>query len=227
MVERSEVEKGYEYEKDQYLLFNPAELKAAEPESARTMNILEFVKLKEIDPLYFDASYHLGPQEAGIHAYRLLARAMQKSGFAGIAKMTMHNREYTVIIRPYEKSLVLHTMFYENEIRAARDTGDRDREQIKDQEEALAIQLIENLAAPFHPEKYQDSYQQRLNELIQAKSEGRTITPPPRKGKAPVIDLMTALKKSLAQGTPPPAHARPVRAVVRSSERGRRRRKAS
>ena len=118
MVERNEVEKGYEYEKDQYLLFTEEELEKIEPESARTMEILEFVKVDEIDPLYFDASYYVAPEEAGARAYHLLLEAMKKSGYAGIAKVTMHSREYIVIIRAGRNGLTLHTMFYSNEIRS-------------------------------------------------------------------------------------------------------------
>src|SRR6204780_1070982 len=112
MVERSEVEKGYEYEKDQYLLFTEEELEKVEPESAHTMETLEFVKADKVSPLYFDASYYAAPEEGGARAYHLLLEAMQKSGYAGIAKVTMHSREYIVIIRPRENGLTLHTMFY-------------------------------------------------------------------------------------------------------------------
>src|SRR5450432_2878323 len=98
MVERSEVEKGYEYEKGQYLLFTQEELDEVEPETAHAMEILEFVKLDEVDPVYFDASYYIAPEEAGQRAYQLLTEAMEKSGYAGIAKIAMHNREYIVVI---------------------------------------------------------------------------------------------------------------------------------
>src|SRR5271156_3195058 len=168
MVERSEVEKGYEYEKGQYMLFSQEELDEVEPESARTMDILEFVKLDEIDPVYFDASYYISPEEPGQKAYQLLTAAMEESGYAGIAKIAMHNRENIVIIRPRENGLTLHTMFYTNEIRTA-DYGRADKSEVKPQERALAEQLIESLAAPFEPGKYHDAYQQSLQDLIEAK----------------------------------------------------------
>src|ERR1700723_3945282 len=120
-VDRSEVVKGYEYEKDQYLLFSKEELEEIEPESARTMEILSFVKLEEIDPVYFDASYYAKPAEAGVKAYNLLLDAMKKTGYAGIAKVTMHNRENIVIIRARPSGFTLHTMFYQNEIPQAAD----------------------------------------------------------------------------------------------------------
>jgi DNA end-binding protein Ku len=197
MVERNEIEKGYEYEKDQYLLFTEEELEAVEPESARTMEILEFVKLAEIDPVYFDASYYLAPEDEGRKAYRLLLEAMRESEYAAIAKVSMHNREYVVIIRPQEKGLTLHTMFYANEIRQAAEAGTENVE-VKEQERALAEQLIKSLSAPFQPEKYHDTYQAALQELIDAKAKGLEVTAAPHVARAPVIDLMQALKNSLA-----------------------------
>jgi DNA end-binding protein Ku len=196
MVERSEVEKGYEYEKDQYLLFTEDELEKAEPESARNMEILEFVKVAEIDPLYYDASYYVAPEEGGEKAYALLLDAMQKSGYAAVAKLSMHNREHIVIVHPRKGGLTLHTMFYANEIRSA-DAGSTTKTEIKDAERALAQQLIKNLAAPFQPDKYHDGYQTRLREMIEDKAKGREIAAVPHVQRAPVIDLMAALKKSL------------------------------
>jgi DNA end-binding protein Ku len=213
MVERNEIEKGYEYEKDQYLLFTEEELEAVEPESARTMEILEFVKLNEIDPIYFDASYYLAPEEEGRKAYQLLLAAMRESEYAAIAKVSMHNREYVVIVRPQEKGLTLHTMFYANEIRPAVEAG-TDKVEVKEQERALAEQLIKSLAAPFEPEKYHDTYQTALQELIDAKTKGMEVTAAPHVARAPVIDLMQALKNSLAaKPGPVPERKSLVRAV--------------
>src|ERR1700733_716557 len=199
MVERNEVEKGYEYEKDQYLLFSEEELEKIEPESARTMEILEFVKVDEIDPLYFDASYYAAPEEAGARAYHLLLEAMRKSGYAGIAKVTMHSREYIVIIRAGKNGLTLHTMFYSNEIRSAAEFGNIDNTELKEQERTMAVQLIENLAAPFQPEKYHDTYQEGLRMLIAAKAEGQDVVAPPHIAQPAAVDLMAALKQSLSQ----------------------------
>ena len=200
-VERSEIEKGYEYEKDQYLLFTEEELERAEPESAHTMEILEFVKLSEVDPLYFDASYYVAPEPAGAKGYRLLMEAMQKSGYAAIAKVTMYNREYVVIIRAREKGLTLHTMFYTNEIRQASETG-VDKTDVKEAERSLAMQLIESLAAPFQPEKYHDVYQEGLRTLIDAKAKGQDVVVATHTVQAPPVDLMAALKQSLTQKQP-------------------------
>jgi len=224
MVERSETEKGYEYEKGQYLLFSQEELDEVEPETARTMDILEFVKLDEIDPVYFDASYYVIPEEPGQRAYQLLMEAMEKSGYAGIAKIAMHNREYIVIIRPREHGLTLHTMFYNNEIRPAAEYGHTDKAQIKEQERTLAEQLIKSLAAPFEPGKYEDTYQNSLQELIDAKASGRKISIVPHAAeKTPVIDLMEALKKSLAKKSAAAGEKMPtiVRAPKTDRKQGR------
>lgn len=213
MVERTEIVKGYEYEKDQYVLFSEEELDKVEPASARTMEILEFVKLDEVDPLYFDASYFATPEEAGAKAYQLLMRAMEQSGYAAIAKLCMHQREYIVVVRPRAKGLTLHTMFYSNEIRQVAEYGQTDKVELKDQEKKLAQQLIESLAATFEPEKYHDDYQQSLRAMIEAKLKGQEVAAVPHPQMAPVIDLMEALKKSLAEKQAAAVKKPPVRAV--------------
>jgi DNA end-binding protein Ku len=211
MVERSEIVKGYEYEKDQYVLFSEEELDKIEPASARVAEIMEFVKLAEVDPLYFDASYYLAPDEGGAKAYQLLMKAMEESGYAAIAKLTMHQREHVVVVRPGTKGLTLHTMFYSNEIRAA-ESSSTDKVELKDQEKKLAQQLIENLAVPFEPLKYKDAYQENVRGMIAAKLKGQEVTEVAQPHMAPVIDLMEALKKSLAERQAP-AKKPPVRAV--------------
>lgn len=213
MVERSEIVKGYEYDKDQYVLFKEEELDKIEPESARSMEILEFVKIDEIDPLYYDSSYYMTPEDAGERAYQLLLNAMEESGYAAIAKLSMHQREHIVVIRPRAKGLTLHTMFYTNEIREVAEYGRTENSQPKEQEQKLAMQLIESLAAPFQPEKYQDQYRERMLALITAKQQGQEVAEAPHPKLAPVIDLMAALKKSLAEKPAAPAKKPPVRAV--------------
>lgn len=205
-VERSEIVKGYEYEKDQYVLFSEEELDKIEPASAKVMEILEFVKLKEMDPLYFDSSYYVSPEDAGVKAYQLLMKAMEESGYGAIAKLTMHQREHIVIVRPGTRGMTLHTMFYSNEIRAAESVP-TDKIEIKDQERKLAQQLIESLAAPFEPQKYRDEYQENLKAMIAAKLKGQQVTEVAQPHLAPVIDLMEALKKSLAEKQAPVASA--------------------
>jgi DNA end-binding protein Ku len=214
MVERSEIVKGHEYEKDQYVLFTEEELEKAQPPSARAMEILEFVKREEVDPLHFDASYFATPEDAGKKAYYLLRKAMEESGYAAIAKLTMHQREYTVILRPRVNGLTLHTMFYASEIRQVEEYGRTDKIELREQEKELALQLIASLAARFEPQKYRDEYQERLKTLIAAKLEGREMAAAPQPQLAPVIDLMEALKKSLQekQAVPkkPPARLVPA-----------------
>jgi DNA end-binding protein Ku len=196
-VERSEIIKGYEYSKDQYVLVEEKEIKQIAPESADAMEIMEFVKLEEVDPLYFESSFYATPEEAGRKAYHLLTDTMHKLGYAAIAKLTMHQREYTVLIRSRDNGLTLHTMYYPNEIRAVAEYGRDANFEVKPQEAKLAEQLIESLAASFEPEKYSDAYQQRLKELVEAKREGKEITPTEGPKLAPVIDLMAALQESL------------------------------
>ena len=148
------------------------------------------------------------PEEGGEKAYRLLTEAMQQAGYAGIAKVSMHNRENIVIIRARDGGLTLHTMFYSNEIRSA-EYGNSAKAEIKDQERTLARQLIENLAAGFEPEKYSDTYQDSLRSLVDAKMAGREVTAVQHHAVAPVIDLMAALKKSLEKKPPVPSRKQP------------------
>src|SRR5882757_6590605 len=189
-VPRNEIVKGYEYEKDQYVLFNEEDLDKIEPESARAMEILEFVKVDEIDPLYYDASYYLTPEDEGKKAYSLLLKAMQESGYAAIAKVTMHQREHIVVIRPRDEGMTLHTMFYQSEIREVEEFSHQDKVEPKEQEKKLAMQLIDSLAAKFEPEKYRDEYQESMRAMIAAKQKGQEVTATVHPQRAPVIDLM-------------------------------------
>jgi DNA end-binding protein Ku len=226
-VERSEIVKGYEYEKEQYVLFTDEELKKIEPESARTMEILEFVRLQEVDPLYFDASYHVAPEEGGAKAYQLMVEAMNEAGYGAIAKLTMHQREYVAFLRPRAKGLALHTLFYANEVREADSAGQP--AELREPERKLALQLIETLAAPFQPAKYRDEYQHGLQELITAKLEGKEMRELAKPRLAPVIDLMAALKQSLAMKPGPqvvPSRP-PMRAVSTDARPQKGRKKAA
>jgi DNA end-binding protein Ku len=199
VVERSELVKGYEVEKDQYVIVTDEEIKSVAPPSSDNMEILEFVKAEGIDPIYFDASYFMVAEEAGKKAYHLLLETMRKSGYSAVAKVTMHQREYTVVVRPNPHGLMLHTMFYPEEVREVPEFGRNDNVTVKPQEVALAEKLVEGLAADFDPSKYHDEYQERLKQLIEAKREGQTVETAAPKKRAPVIDLMQALQKSLGE----------------------------
>jgi len=177
-IDRSETVKGFEYRKGEYVVVEPDEIKKIEPKTAKAMEILEFVRAEEIDPIYFESSYFLMPEEAGRRPYALLQKALEDSSYYGIAKLTMHNREYTVILRPHKGGIMLHTMYYEDEIRKVEGFGEIDIE-IKAGELRVANQLIE---------------------AVKAHLEGKeaATVEKPRK-MAPVVDLMAALKESLAQ----------------------------
>jgi DNA end-binding protein Ku len=199
VVARDELVKGFEFRKGEYVVVEPAEIKKIEPKTAKTMEILEFVKQEEIDPVYFESSYYLAPDEAARKPYALLVRAMQETDYVGVAKLAMHNREYTAFLRPYEKGLMLHTMYYQDEIREAPDFG-TDSAKLKEGEVKVAHQLIEALAAKWDPAKYHDTFEQNLKKLVKAHMEGKKIAVPEKtKASAAPVDLMEALKKSLAE----------------------------
>lgn len=199
VVERDEIVKGYEYRKGEYVVVEPEEIKKIEPKTAKAMEILEFVKQEEIDPIYFESSYYLMPEEAGRKPYALLARALEETQYVAIAKLAMHNREYTVFLRPYQGGMMLHTMYYQDEVRAMPEFGE-DHTKIKDAEVKMAHQLIEALAAEWDPTKYYDTFEENVKKLIKAHLEGKEVTPVEKPRRAsPPTDLMAALKKSLAQ----------------------------
>ena len=199
VVERSELVKGYEVEKDRYVIVNDEDIKSIAPESTDTMEIFEFVKAEGIDPIFYDASYFMVAEEAGKKAYYLLFETMRKSGFSAIAKVAMHGREYTVVVRPHTDGLLLHTMFYPEEVREVPEFRKDENVSVKPQEIALAEKLVEGLAADFEPAKYHDEYQSRVLQMIEAKREGQTVGEEAPRRRAPVIDLMQALQKSLGE----------------------------
>lgn len=223
VVERSEIVKGHEAEKDAFVIVSDEELKKVAPASSETMEIVEFVQLSEIDPLYFDTSYYATPEEPGRKAYQLLLETMQRTGYAAIAKVAMHQREHTVVIRPREDGLTLHTIYYANEVRAIPEYGQTRNTEVRPQEIQLAEQLVKSLASPFDPEKYEDSYQKRVSEMLEAKRNGSKIHEVKGKKLAPVIDLMAALQKSLNQSG---ADKKPAAQSSTSERPGKKRRVA-
>lgn len=199
VVEHEELVKGYEFDKIQYVRLTDDELKALEGEASEAIEISEFVPLSKVDPIYFEKSYYLGPDKGGEKAYRLLTDSMVQVGKVAVAKFVLRGKENLVIIRPMQKGLVMHTMYYFNEVRSFDEIGKGESIKITGPETKLAIRLIDELSNDaFEPEKYEDEYAQRVLDLVKKKAEGEEITvsqTPPQRGK--VIDLMEALKKSL------------------------------
>jgi DNA end-binding protein Ku len=196
-VSRSELVKGYEYEKDRYVVIEDEDIKKMAPKSAKVMEILEFVKEAQIDPIYYENSYYVAPDEAGEKPYSLLFQALKQSGYVALAKIAMHNREHIVILRPSLQGITLHTMYYEDEIRKT-EAFRTDTTMVKEKELGLALMLIESLAAEFEPGKYFDAYRQNLRAMIDAKIQGQEIVAPAEVQQTKVIDIMDALKASLA-----------------------------
>jgi DNA end-binding protein Ku len=216
-VPRSELVKGYEYEKDHYVEVDDEDIKKVAPKTAKVMEVLEFVKADQVDPIYLESSYYMAPDEGGQKPYALLFQALRETKYYGIAKVAMHNREHIVILRPNGKGVVLHTMFYADEIRQV-DEFSTDTSQVKDKELALAKMLIESLTAEFEPQKYQDTYRTNLQAMIQAKLEGQQVVATPTPHIAPVIDIMEALKRSLAEQKKPVASATAALAEAEGEE---------
>lgn len=209
-VPRSELVKGYEYEKDKYVVIDDEDIKKVAPKTAKTMEILEFVKSADVDPIYFESSYYMAPDEAGEKPYALLFEALRETGYCALAKLAMHNREHIVILRPAKHGILLHTMFYRDEIKMVEEFR-TNTSIIKPQELTLAKTLIESLAAGFEPEKYRDGYRANLKVLIQNKIDGKeTVEPPATTQLAPVIDIMEALKMSLQNVKKPAASSIPA-----------------
>jgi DNA end-binding protein Ku len=214
-VERSELIKGFEVAKDQYVTFADEELKAVEAAASRAIEIQEFVPLAAVDPVYFEDSHYLGPDKGGEKPYQLLAEAMKQTGMVAIAQHVMRGKERLVLVRPYADGLLLHTLFYADEVRAFDDVPRATGLPVKPAESDLARKLIAELTRKrFAPERYADTYRARLQAVIDQKVQGEDIhvaTPEPE--RAQVIDLMEALKRSL--GT---SGKRGAAAAVRASK---------
>jgi DNA end-binding protein Ku len=205
-IPRSEIVKGYEYEKDRYVVIEDEEVKKVAPQTAKVMEILEFVKADQVDPIYYETSYYLAPDEAGEKPYALLFESLRKSGYMGVAKIAMHNREHIVLLRPGKNGVLLHTMYYSHEIRKV-DEFRTDLNLVKEKELALAMSLVEALAGEFEPDKYKDNYRENLLQMIEAKKQGHEVVATPEPQQAKVVDILEALKASLAQAKKPAASA--------------------
>lgn len=199
-VPYEEIVKGYEIQPDKYVVIKPEELDALDPEASRSIDILDFVPLDQIDPLYFENAYYLVPDKVGAKAYALLLEAMKKSQRVAIASMVMRGKQYLAALRPTDKALALSTLLFGDEVVPAEDIEGLPEglPKVDKRELAMAEQLIATLAGDFEPAKYKDAYRERVMELIQKRAKGETIAIAPAKAKAgKVVDLAEALEETL------------------------------
>jgi DNA end-binding protein Ku len=225
IVTRDQMVKGYEFAKDQYVVFTEDEIKAMAEEASKTIEITEFVPLAKVDPIYFESAYYLGPDKGGEKAYKLLTEAMLQTGRCALAKWAARGKQYLTLMRPVEGGLVMQVLNYADEVRPFSEVPVGDAV-VKEPELKLAVQLIEQIANDeFHPENYVDDVRARYHEAIQRKVEGQEITAPAAEApKGQIIDLMEALKASLAQkggkptAVPAPAEAKAAKKTARAVE---------
>ena len=220
--------KGYEYEKDKYVVLTDEDFDAVPVESGRAIEILQFVDLDEIDPIYYKKSYYLIPEEMGVKAYTLLREAMSQTGRVGIAKVSFRDKEHLAALRFRDDVFLLETMFWPDEIRAAEfeEIGQAAKAKVRPQEVTMAESLIENLTSEFKPEDYRDDYRQALLQIVEKKVAGEEIEVAPQVEETKVVDLMDALKASVEATKSKPAPA-PKRAPSRGTGTGARRKKAA
>jgi DNA end-binding protein Ku len=212
-----EIVKGYEYEKDRYVILTDEDFDAVPVESTRNIDIAQFVDIDEIDPVYYKKTYYLGPEETGVKAYQLLREALKEGRKVGIAKVSFRDKEHMAAIRLKDELLVLDTMFWPDEIREA-DFPELEKEtKVSDREIQMAESLIENLTENWNPETYQDQYREALMEIVDKKVQGEEIevieAPEPTK----VVDLMDALKQSVEQSKKKAAPAKKTTARRRKA----------
>lgn len=226
VVDRADMVRGYEYAKDQYAVLSPEELKALEQQSDQSIEIEEFVPIASVDPIYFEKTYLLGADKGGQKAYRLLREAMARAGKGAVAKFSSRGRQQLVLLRESQDGLMMHALYYADEVRNFSDVDRGESVTPKPGEIELAVQLIGQLGADaFDPTKYRDEYRTRALELIEQKIAGQEITvAPPQAPKGQIIDLMEALKASLAgrKGAAPAAPA-PAAGPERKPARSKRR----
>lgn len=218
MVTRDELVKGYEFAKDQYVLFTPEELKSMEMRATHAIEITEFVPLAQVDPIHFEKAYYLGPDQGGEKPYRLLAEAMKDTGRAALAKYAARGKDYLVLVRPFMDGLILQQLRYNDEIRAFSEVP-LGTATISDDEMKLAVKLVDQIASDsFQPEKYADKVKGEMMAAIEQKVQGQEMTlAPPEAPKAQIIDLMEALKASLGADDDRAATKSPKKAVKKSS----------
>jgi DNA end-binding protein Ku len=198
-VDWGEIVKGYEYSKDHYVRFTDEELESVEVDSIKAIDVVSFVPLSDIDPIYFDKTYYVVPEPSGLKAYKLLAEALEAEGQVGVAKVALRDKEHLSTIRLKEDVFVLETMYWPDEIRQPEFEELEKKIEVRDQEVKMARQLIQQLSDEFHPEKFEDEYRIALQQLAERKVEGEevTVAAEPEEEPAPVVDIMEALKASV------------------------------
>lgn len=204
-----DIVKGYEYSKDHYVQFTEDEMQALDLDSIKAIDVVTFVPLEEIDPVYFNKTYYVVPEPSGLKAYRLLQEALDAEGSVGLAKVALRDKEHLATVRLKDDVFVLETMHWPDEIREpAFEELDKNVE-VRDAELKMARQLIQQLAGEFNPEDFQDEYRARLEELVEQKIEGQEITvaAEPEEEPTKVVDLMEALKASVAEAKKKPSPA--------------------
>lgn len=223
-VPREDIVKGYEFSKDQYVMFEPEELKALEEAGTHAADITEFVPIEAIDPVYFDKAYYLAPDKGGAKPYALLARALRESKRCAIGRWAARGKQYIVMIRPVEDGLVMQQLLYANEVRSIKDINIPSAE-VKEAELRLAEQLIDQQASDtFDPTAYKDEVRERIEAAVQEKVAGHEVTlaEEPERGGAQIIDLMEALRASLGKKAPAAARktataAKPARKPAKAA----------
>lgn len=217
IVPRENIAKGYEFVKDQFVLFTPDEVKAVEEDPTRAIAISEFIPMDKVDPVYFDKPYYLGPDKGAERAYALLGEAMRQTGVVGIAQYAARGKNYLVMLRPVKEGLVMQQLRYAHEVRPFSEIDMPDTPEIKPAELKLALQLMEqNVAEDFKPEAYADSSRDRMLAMIQKKVDGQDILALASEApQAQIIDLMDALKQSL--GEPSAGGAKKTGAAARKA----------
>ena len=199
VVEKDDIAKGYEFAKGQYVMFSPEEIKALDEKATNSIDIAEFVPLSAVDRIYLDKVYYLGPDKGGDRAYRLLGEALKASGRAALGQYSARGKQYLVLVRPLDGVLVMEQLHYQPELRPAAEVPHPDTP-VKEAELALARQLIEQSSTDeFRPENYHDTVRERVLEAIQRKVEGQEIIGEEAPAETKIIDLMDALKASLAK----------------------------
>ncbi|HEU5190028.1 MAG TPA: Ku protein [Methylomirabilota bacterium] len=218
-VERNELVRGYEFAKDQYVRVTDEELKSLEGEDSKVIDIAEFVPLDQVDPIYFEKTYYLGPDKGGDKAYRLLAETMAKTDRVAVARYIMRGKESLVLIRPAQDGLMLHTMYFADEVRDFGEIEKGKSAKIAEREGELARKLVDELSTDeFKPDQYKDEYRERVLEMVNKKVEGKEVTLAASEApRSQVIDLMDALKESLAKRAAGVPRKPPVKVVEKGA----------